>query len=93
MTKSYTKYFDNCKAVFQGGGCKAVAYVGAYEEAYARGVFFSELSGASAGALIAALIAAGAKPDYLRKVVMELDFSQFVTDYQKPGWCEKRMMK
>lgn len=93
MTKSYTKYFDNCKAVFQGGGCKAVAYVGAYEEAYARGVFFSELSGASAGALIAALIAAGAKPDYLRKVVMELDFSQFVTDYQKPGWFEKRMMK
>ena len=93
MTQSYTKYFDNCKAVFQGGGCKAVAYVGAYEEAYARGVFFSELSGASAGALIAALIAAGAKPDYLRKVVMDLDFSQFVTDYQKPGWLEKMKMK
>ena len=90
---TYTKYFDNCKAVFQGGGCKAIAYVGAYEEAYARGVFFSELSGASAGALVAALIAAGAKPEDLKNIVMELDFSQFTTDYEKPGWFEKFKLK
>ena len=65
---AYTKYFDNCKAVFQGGGCKAIAYIGAYEEAYARGVFFSELAGTSAGAIIAAFIAAGATPKKLIEI-------------------------
>lgn len=39
------KYFTNCIAVFQGGGCKAIAYIGAYEKAYQEGVFFSELAG------------------------------------------------
>ena len=77
--------FDNCKAVFQGGGCKAVAYVGAYQEAYNRGVFFSELSGTSAGAIIAALIAAGATPEQLKNIVMDLDFNEFIQDFHKPS--------
>lgn len=89
----YTRYFDNCKAVFQGGGCKAIAYVGAYKEAYKRGVFFSELSGTSAGSLFAAFIAAGAKPNYLEKIVMELDFRTFVKDYKKAGLFEKIIAK
>lgn len=90
---NYTKYFDNCKAVFQGGGCKAIAYVGAYKEAYSRGVCFSELSGTSAGALIAAFIAAGAKPDYLEKVVLDLDFSKFIQDYSSANFLEKLFFK
>ena len=89
----YTKYFDNCKAVFQGGGCKAIAYVGAYKEAYKRGVFFSELSGTSAGSLFAAFIAAGAKPDYLEKLVREVNFSDFIKDYKKPGLASKYFVK
>ena len=85
----YTKYFTSCKGVFQGGGCKAIAYVGAYRRAYERGVFFSELAGTSAGSIIAALIAAGATPDYLEKLVNDLDFNRFIKDYKKSGFWEQ----
>lgn len=79
----YTKYFTSCKGVFQGGGCKAIAYVGAYKKAYERGVFFSELAGTSAGSIIAAFIAGGAKPEYLEKVVRNLNFKEFITKYKR----------
>lgn len=85
----YTKYFTSCKGVFQGGGCKAIAYVGAYKKAYERGVFFSELAGTSAGSIIAAFIAAGAKPEYLEKVVKELNFKEFNKKYKEAGRIEK----
>ena len=87
-TKHFTKYFTSCKGVFQGGGCKAIAYIGAYKTAYERGVFFSELAGTSAGSIIAALIAAGAKPEYLEKVVKDLDFKTFVGGYKKANYLE-----
>ena len=93
MEKQYTKYFTSCKGVFQGGGCKAIAYIGAYKKAHERGVFFSELAGTSAGSIIASLIAAGAKPDYLEKVVNELVFSDFIKDYKKPNIIVKWVMK
>ncbi len=32
QTKHFTKYFTSCKGVFQGGGCKAIAYIGAYHK-------------------------------------------------------------
>ncbi len=71
----YSKYFNSCKGVFQGGGCKAIAYIGAYKRAYERGVFFSELAGTSAGSIIAALIAAGAKPKTIYDIVKNTDFN------------------
>lgn len=90
MEKSqYTKYFTSCKGVFQGGGCKAIAYIGAYKKAHERGVFFSELAGTSAGSIIAALIAAGATPAYLEKAVKELDFSKFIKNYTPAKYFEK----
>lgn len=73
----YTKIFDNCLAVFQGGGCKAIAYIGAYKAARDRGVQFTELAGTSAGAIIAALIAAGASPEDLVRFIKGIDFKQF----------------
>lgn len=82
QSKKYTKYFTSCKGVFQGGGCKAIAYIGAYKKAHERGVFFSELAGTFAGSIIAALIAGGAQPEYLEKVVKELDFKSFITGYK-----------
>lgn len=69
MDIKYTKYFDNCLAVFQGGGCKAIAYIGAYKEAKRRGVIFNEVAGTSAGSIIAAFIAAGATPDFLENFI------------------------
>lgn len=74
----YSKYFNSCKGVFQGGGCKAIAYIGAYKRAYERGVFFSELAGTSAGSIIAALIAAGAKPETIYNIVKTTDFHSLV---------------
>lgn len=55
--------------MFQGGGCKAIAYVGAYEEARNNGIGFSHVAGTSAGAIFAALIAAGATPEQLVHIV------------------------
>ena len=72
-----TRNFKNCLGVFQGGGCKAIAFVGAYGEAKRRGVNFSELAGTSAGSIFAALIAAGATPEYLNQLVLEMDFKRF----------------
>lgn len=91
--RNFTKYFTSCKGVFQGGGCKAIAYIGAYKKAYERGVFFSELAGTSAGSVIAALIAAGAKPGYLEDVVRKMDFKQFITEYKEAGFFEKAFLK
>ncbi len=89
----YTKYFDSCKGVFQGGGCKAIVYIGAFKEAYKRGVFFSELAGTSAGSIIAALIAAGATPEYLENKVRKTNFNDFITDYKKAGTFWRILMK
>ena len=71
-------YFSNCNGVFQGGGCKAVAYIGAYEVAYNHGIMFSELAGTSAGSIIAAAIALGATPDDIKKFIYNLDFKSLV---------------
>lgn len=67
--------FLNCKAVFQGGGCKAFAYIGAYEQARYMRINFSAFAGTSAGSIIAALAAAGATPGQMIDFVMNVDFS------------------
>lgn len=72
-----TLNFKNCLGVFQGGGCKALAFVGAYKEAKKRGVNFSEVAGTSAGSIIAALVAAGASPTDLENLLADIDFSSF----------------
>ena len=69
-------FFDNCLAVFQGGGCKALAYVGAYKSALKHGVHFNELAGTSAGSIVAALIAAGATPDQLEKFAYSIPYKK-----------------
>jgi NTE family protein len=45
--------------VFEGGGAKGMVFVGAYEEFARRGHTFGRLLGTSAGAITAALLAAG----------------------------------
>ena len=75
--KNKTVHFKNCLGVFQGGGCKAIAFVGAYEEAFNRGVYFSEVAGTSAGSIFAALIAAGATPKKLKEIIELTNFEKF----------------
>ncbi|MBO6254127.1 MAG: patatin-like phospholipase family protein, partial [Bacteroidaceae bacterium] len=65
--------FTTCKGVFQGGGCKGFAYVGAYKAAVEAGVVFTEVCGTSAGSIFAAFIAAGATPEQMREIVGRMD--------------------
>jgi predicted acylesterase/phospholipase RssA len=73
-----TRFFKNSLGVFQGGGCRAAAFIGAFAEATTRGVRFSEVAGTSAGSIVAALVGAGASPEALEDLVRELDFSRFL---------------
>ena len=88
------KYFVNCKGVFQGGGCKAVAFIGAYRRAIESGIGFSEFSGTSAGAIVAAFAAAGATADEMEEFILSIDFtslSQYKTDLKSISkWRLKR---
>lgn len=86
-----TKFFEACRGVFEGGGCRAAAHVGAYEAALKCGVNFSEISGTSAGSIVAALVGAGASTEFLKTNLSELDFNLFLKkpDKQKiesPFW-------
>lgn len=74
-----TTHFRAIRAVFQGGGCRAAAHVGAYEAALACGVRISEVAGTSAGSIIAALIGAGASPEFVKRSVVDLNFKRFLT--------------
>lgn len=82
-SENKTKFFQNCLGVFQGGGCKGSAYVGAFIEATKRGVSFSELVGTSAGSIIAVFIGAGTTPEQLRLIINDLDFKRFLTPPKK----------
>lgn len=87
-----TQFFHSCLGVFQGGGCRAAALVGAYEEAVNRGVQFIELAGTSAGSIIATLVGAGATPPQLLKFVEQLDFRKFLSQpdgSENAGFVEK----
>lgn len=75
---SKTIFFQSCRGVFQGGGCRAAALVGAYDEAIRRGVQFTEVAGTSAGAIVAALVGAGASPEKLLGFIQKLDFRRFL---------------
>jgi predicted acylesterase/phospholipase RssA len=77
-TVAKTSFFKSCLGVFQGGGCRAAAFVGAYEEAVRSGVSFTEVAGTSAGSIVAALIGAGATPKDLREAITRMDFESFL---------------
>lgn len=51
--------------IFQGGGAKGYAHVGALKAAEKRGIRFVRIGGTSAGAIVAALVAAGYTSDEL----------------------------
>lgn len=88
--------FINSKGVFQGGGCKAVAFIGAYEAALENGVCFTEFAGTSAGSIFAALIAAGASVDEMKDFINSLDVKELIKKSQKKrsvlGWICLQLM-
>jgi NTE family protein len=68
------KYVD---LVFEGGGVKGIALVGAFSVLEERGYEPQNMAGASAGAIVAALIAAGYDAGELKEIVAKLDYDQF----------------
>jgi NTE family protein len=65
--------------IFEGGGVKGVAYVGALEVLDERGILpqVQRVGGASAGAITATLLALGMTSQALRELMLKLDFNQF----------------
>jgi len=58
-----TKVQHHFYGVFEGGGVKCIAYAGALLAMRERKCWFSAVAGSSAGAITAALIAAGLEPE------------------------------
>ncbi|WBY44382.1 patatin-like phospholipase family protein [Bacillus velezensis] len=64
--------------VFSGGGIKGVALAGAYEALEEKGFRFERLAGTSAGAIIAAFIAAGYTSREVHSIIDEVDGRQLL---------------
>lgn len=78
-TSNKNKYhFKNL--VFEGGGVKGIAYVGALEVLEKEGIMknIERVAGTSAGALIAVLIGLGYTKNDLKKILWDLDFKNFM---------------
>jgi NTE family protein len=73
--------------VFEGGGVKGIAFVGALKRLEEEGVQISRVAGTSAGAITASLVAAGYTADELKKLLESKDFSDFAD--VKSLWKEK----
>lgn len=71
--------------VFEGGGVKGIALVGALAELLARGYEPVRLAGTSAGAIVAALYAAGYSPEELRDDLLAGSFARF----RDEGWEDR----
>ncbi len=78
-----TAFFDACRGVFEGGGCRAAAHIGAYDAAIKSGIYFSEVAGTSAGSILAALVGAGATPELLKNTISNLSFSSLLAKPEK----------
>jgi len=64
-------------AVFEGGGVKGIGLVGAVVVAEEQGHQWVNVAGTSAGAIVAALLAAGYKATEIKKILEELDYNKF----------------
>ncbi|WP_081838845.1 patatin-like phospholipase family protein [Thermogemmatispora carboxidivorans] len=67
-------------AVFEGGGMRALAHIGAVAVAEERGYRWYRLAGTSAGAMIAALVAAGYSAAELHAIMGAIDYRRFADD-------------
>jgi predicted acylesterase/phospholipase RssA len=55
------------QGVFEGGGTKGVLYIGALKGLLTRKLWFGSVAGSSAGAITAAMVAAGMHPDHMKE--------------------------
>lgn len=64
-------------AVFEGGGIKGIGLVGALSLAEERGYEWVNVAGTSAGAIVAALVAAGYSVSEMKDILDGLDYTRF----------------
>jgi NTE family protein len=71
-----------CNLIFEGGGVKGIAYVGAMQVLEQRGILknIKRVGGASAGAMNALLFALGFDIPSQRKILEHTDFKEFMDD-------------
>jgi len=63
--------------VFEGGGVKGVALIGALKRMEEEGIEFGRVAGTSAGAITAALISVGYKAEEIKDILWKKDFNDF----------------
>lgn len=66
-----------CNGVLEGGGVKGIGHVGAIQALEQAGYRFDRVAGSSAGAIVAALIAAGYHGDEMAQLMKSLDYMKF----------------
>ena len=64
-------------AVFEGGGAKGIGHLGALAYAESIGIRWVNVAGTSAGAITAALVAAGYTAAEMDSIMSEIDFRRF----------------
>ena len=75
----------NADLVCEGGGVKGIGLAGAFSVLEERGYKAQNVAGTSAGAITAALIAAGYTAAEVKEIVFGLDFRQF----EDKGWEDR----
>jgi len=65
-------------AVFEGGGVRGIAHVGALSVAEQLGYCWNHVAGTSAGAIIASLVAAGYTASELYQIMHDIDYKRFI---------------
>ena len=66
--------------VFEGGGVKGIGLIGAYSVLEEQGYKPVNMAGASAGAIVAALVAAGYSAEELSGILMKKSFEDFLDE-------------
>ena len=61
----------NYVGIFQGGGVKAIAHLGAIKALEERGFRCVKAAGSSAGAIVASLLIVGYNADELKEIIMK----------------------
>lgn len=68
---------QKCNAVFEGGGVRGIGFAGAIASMEAAGYKFQNVVGSSAGAIAAALIAAGYTGEEIKTELNNVDYKKF----------------
>lgn len=71
--------------VFEGGGVKGIGLAGAFAAFQQRGFVHKRVAGTSAGAITAALVAAGYSASELDEILLKVPFAKFKDE----GWEDK----